>query len=108
MGIEEFEDMMPHLVTIEPFQAQDGYGKRTYTGAVNTFQAYIMGKRTHVIGAGGEERVSKQKIILGGTPTVDVRDRITLPAPFVPDQPEILGVDYESDEEGHHHTVVLT
>jgi hypothetical protein len=106
MGFEEFLDMCPHTVTIEPFASRDGFGNPTYSAAV-TCRARIQGKNKAVRTVGGIEATSSIQVYIGPTPLVDTHARLTLPTNFQERQPPILGVEQVSDENGSHHQVVL-
>lgn len=105
MPFDEWEDMLPHSVTVEPFASVNAYGAYTYGTAV-THKARVQGKATIVTRTNGEEVVSHVTVYLASA-SVGPKDRLTLPAPFSPTQPGILDVQYVSDDTGHHHTVVL-
>lgn len=104
MLFSDFSDLCPHSVTIEPFSGLDQYGAKTY-GAGITYQARVQGKVRMVKTLTGEEKVSMVTVYLAAG-TVGAQDRITLPSPFSPTQPDILDVQHVSDENGQHHTVV--
>ena len=101
----EWNDMLPHTVTVEPFAGVDTYGSYTYGSAV-TYKARVQGKNQLIMNQTGEEAVSHVTIYLAAS-SINPKDRITLPAPFSPTVPSILDVQYVSDESGAHHTVVL-
>jgi hypothetical protein len=105
--IDEFLDFLIQTVTIEPYLGQDAYGKATYGDPVE-IQARVVGKHRLVRTVTGDEKVSTVTVYLGEVRGVTVRDRITLPAPFVPSQPLILAVETTPDELGIHHERVLT
>jgi hypothetical protein len=104
MGFSDWLDMCPHTVTVEPFVSLDQYGAKTY-GAAVTRRARVQGKTRMVRTMTGEESVSHITVYLAPG-TIGVQDRITLPSPFTPTQPDILDVQYVSDDAGQHHTVV--
>lgn len=105
MDFSFWHDMCPHQITVEPFVSVDTYGAYTYGSAV-THRARILGKNRIVTTIGGEEVVSHIQIYVG-TATIGPRDRITLPAPFQPTQPNILDVQHVYDEGRHHHVVIF-
>jgi hypothetical protein len=99
-----WQDMLPHTVTVEPFTSLDQYGTKTY-GAAVTHRARVQGKTRMVRTMNGEEAVSHITVYLAAG-TIGAQDRITLPSPFTPTQPDILDVQRVSDESGQHHSVV--
>ena len=104
MGISDWLDMCPHTVTVEPFSSRNAYGAATYGTAV-TYRARVQGKNQMIRNVGGEEVVSTITVYVA-TQTMTPQDRITLPSPFSPTQPDILAVQRVSDESGQHHVVV--
>ena len=101
----EWDDMLPHTITVEPFTGINTFGAATY-GAAVTYRARIQGKNRLVTAVNGEEAVSHITMYLQRT-TISPQDRVTLPAPFSPTVPNILDVQHVSDESGGHHTVIL-
>lgn len=104
MDISTWADMMPHTVTIEPWQSIDEYGAPTYGVAV-VYRARVQAKIRKIVTAQGEEVVSTITCYIAGL-EITPRDRMTLPNQFSPNQPKILGVGLISDEAGLHHSVV--
>lgn len=104
MGFDEFEDMAPATVTVEPFASADGYNVASYGDAVSTKARVQYGPR-RIIGSQGEEIVSSARVYLGVA--VGPRDRITIPG-AVNATPRILRVDAVQDEAGAHHWCVYT
>lgn len=105
MGFNDWADMCPHTITVESFTGTDTYGNYSY-GSPTTYKARVQGKTQLVTTVTGEETVSHMTIYVG-TSVIGPRDRITLPSPFSPTVPNILDVQYVSDESGQHHSVVL-
>lgn len=105
--IDEVEDMLADVVTIEPYVGQDEYG-RAQTGAAASYRARVMGDVRKVIDANGEEVVSTTKIIVAGATAIDTRDVLTLPARWTPRRPKILQAAPVTDESGLDHWVVRT
>lgn len=103
MSFSDFLDFCPHSITVEPFASVDQYGAYTY-GAPVVYRARVQGKNQVITNMMGEEAVSTIQVYLNGT--VTPQDRVTLPAPFVPTQPNILAIQRVSDESGQHHQVI--
>jgi hypothetical protein len=104
VSFSDWHDMLPHSVTVEPFVSLDQYGTKTY-GAATTYRARVQGKTQIVQTMTGEEAVSHITVYLAAG-TIGAQDRLTLPAPFTPTQPNILNVQLVSDESGQHHSAV--
>ena len=105
MGFGEWDDMLPHTITVEPFTGVDTYGAYTY-GAATVYKARVQGRNRLIMNQQGEEAVSHITVYVAES-TIGPRDRITLPAPFSPSVPNILDVQHVSDEAGGHHTVIM-
>ncbi len=103
MDFAFWSDMCPHSITVEPFASVDAYGAYSY-GAAVTHRARIEGKNQIIMTKEGEERVSRVTIYVAAT--IGPQDRVTLPLPFLPSQPNIMDVRLVSDESGFHHSVV--
>lgn len=95
----DWDDLMLDTVTIEPFVSMDEYSKPTY-GDAEIYRARITGKLQKIVAHTGEDKVSKVRIYLVGTPAISVFDRITLPSGWTPTQPPILAVGMIPDETG--------
>lgn len=106
MGINDFRDFMPHTVAIEPYSSQNSYGEATYGTAVN-YPARVEMKSRRIAGSGGVEIAARGRVFLGTTTVPTAKDRITLPASFMPTQPPILDACPVNDERGIHHVVVF-
>ena len=107
MGMEEFEDMMPHEVTVEAFKSRNSYDVATYYDPIR-YRARVVLRRRAIKRANGDETVSTTTIWVSGSTGIGENDRITLPDPFAPTQPKILAVERLPDEAGHHHEVIFT
>lgn len=107
MGIEEFLDMMPHTITVEPFVSMDEFSRRTYGSPVR-YRARVVGKNKSVTNFAGEEVISNVTAYIANSTGIKSTDRITLPAGFEPSQPPILSIERIPDENGLHHEVIYT
>lgn len=104
--------MAPDTVTIEPYVSQNKNGEATYGTAVS-YRARVQDlasarRPQRVITLAGDERFAAVQVDLMGTPSVSVRDRITLPSRFAVTQPPILAVTVVTDQNGPHHVVAYT
>lgn len=106
MGIEEWDDMMPDTITIEPFISRDAFGSSTY-GAAVSYQARVQGKNKIIRTRDNVQAVSTIQVYIDSVPAVSPDDRVTLPSRFSPTQPPILSVQPVGDEAGPHHQVIL-
>lgn len=105
-GIEEFTDLMPHTVTVEPYAGRDAYGKPTYGGAVE-YRARVVGRMRMIRTGVADVKVSSVQAYVANSTGITVNDRITLPGEFAPTQPPIMAVGKVPDEAGLHHEVVF-
>ena len=105
MALDEFVDLMAATITVEPYNAQDGYGEASY-GAAVSYKAHVQGKTMTKTSFTGEERVSNFQCYLNTAAAIDPRSRVTLPTGYSPQQPPIIAVGRHSDEGGQHHTVL--
>jgi hypothetical protein len=103
----ELLELMPQTVSIEVAAGQNEYGERTY-GAPVEVRARVEGRTRVVTTMTGEERVSTSTVYLGEVVCVGPNDRITLPAGYTPQQPEILAIERMPDEKGDFYEAVLT
>ena len=97
--------LMPDTVTVEAYSTENSYNEPAY-GAASSYQCRVQGKTRMVTTPAGEEKVSTVQVYLASAPGVTVRDRITLPARFVPTTPEILSIAHYGDESGSYSEVV--
>ena len=105
MGVTQFRDFFAHTVTLEAWTGQDAYGKATY-GAAVTYPARVEMKSRLIAGSAGTQLAARGRVFLGTATVPNDKDRLTLPASFVPTQPPILDVYPETDETGIHHIVL--
>ena len=97
--------MLTDTITHAAYVSQDAYGKPTYATGVSR-PARVEYKVRRVVDATGQEKVSRAKVFLDGTVTLDLRDRITLSdsstAPIL-----LLYSPHELDGSVSHHEVSL-
>ena len=105
MGVSLFRDFMPHTVILETWSSQNAYGEPTYTSC-HSYPARVEMKSRRIAGSGGVEIAARGRVFLATAAVPSAKDRITLPASFVPTQPPILDAYAVTDEKGIHHTVV--
>lgn len=96
--------LMEDEVTIEPFSAIDSTQAITF-GAPVTYAALIQRGAKRVINQQGREVISNVQVYIPDRVHVDQRSRLTLPAGFVPQQPQILAVE-PAKALGLDHTMV--
>lgn len=89
--------LLTETVTLEAYTGtQDSYGTPQYAAPVQ-LPARVEYAPTRIVTAQGEERLSRARVFLDGTVTVDLRDRLTLPDTT---QPALLVVAPMRDEVG--------
>lgn len=108
MPIEiQFLSLMPHRVKVEPLDSRsDGWGNKNYARGW-VLRGRVVQKTTRIVNAAGQDVVSKTTVYLATASGIRPDDRITLPSGYVPQQPPILSVLREADEDGFHHVVVF-
>ncbi len=107
-----YESFMPHTVTLEPPTALSAAGSVSYTGGGKPWKARIQHRQKRVYNREGQEVTSSTQVFMppkpidgsSVVPTIDFR--VTLPAGFAPQQPPIISVDREDDDQGLHHWVL--
>lgn len=103
--IESFLDFMTQEVSLEPYTGQDAYSQPSF-GPATTYPARVVGRTRLVRTILGDERVSTVTVYLGRLAQATPRDRLTLPAEFIPRQPPILAIEKLADERGMDCEVV--
>lgn len=105
--LPELLDLFPDIVTIEEPVAFTTRGVPTGYGPARSYRARVLGNIQKVMGADGQEKVSRLTVLVGGTPAVTIHARVTLPARFVPQQPTVISTHTATDENGVHHVRVF-
>ncbi len=103
----DFEDLMPHTVTIATVASRDEYNKRTYSTAV-TYTARVLERMTRVVDREGRETIATHVVWIAphadsGAPALEPDAEITLPDGSTP---PIIRVESIPDEDGDHHVKV--
>lgn len=104
--ISEFLDFMASTVTIDAWVSQSVSGVPSYAGAPASYPAYIEIKNHLIIDSAGREVMARGKVWLGTTTMPGVKDKLTLPAGYVPLTPPIIAVNLADDNLGSHHVVL--
>ena len=99
-------DMFAHTLTYEPPASMDGWGDHTY-GAAQPISCHLERENKLVRDTLGQERVSNVQAIIAGDFGLVIEGRFTLPAGWLPNQPNAINVLRETDENGEHHEVVM-
>lgn len=100
--IDDFLDCMPHTVTHAEKSGSDDYGVPNF-GSEVSFSARVIYKPTKVRTPDGRETLARGVVWIGGTPTIEPGDNLTLPDGTIP---TILASDIMADEDGESHTKV--
>ena len=102
----DFLQLMTQTIAVQqPDGTFTDRGKANF-GASTSFQCRIVLKNEIVRAFDGQERISIAKIYMDTTTIITPESLLTLPATFNPNNPPILAIDREPDEEGDHHTVL--
>lgn len=104
--------MMPNRVLIAPPSTPNDYGEETF-GTDTEYKCRLVYRRRMVRNRHGDEVVSDKHVILGDSPLIDPRSRVTLSTSDVGStesiflSPKILTVERLPDETGWHHTKIF-
>lgn len=101
-------ELMPDTITIERQIGFDEFGQRSYGSPFDLNHCRIEGKVRRVMASNGTERVSTITVYLSETPGLTPLDRITLPSPWVPTQPEIISTERQSDQLGGYYEAIYS
>ena len=97
------DELLFETVTIEPFSSLSVTQAPSYGSAV-TYNAQVLPFAQKLVDRQGKEFDSTGRVIIPDRVAVDLRDRLTLPAAFTPNQPPIrmvrpvLGLDLDHTE----------
>ena len=105
-GVNEWADMMPQTVTIEPWLSYTAGGSGSTYGGSTSYLCRIEMINHLVVDQSGNIVTARGKVFLLSTDTIGSKDRVTLPIGFVPTQPPIISVDVADDESGNHHVAL--
>lgn len=103
MGVNDWADFMPQEVTIEPFVSYIGGGSDATYGLSYTSACRIEMKNHLVVDRQGRTITARGKVFMLSVIIPDVRDRVTLPASYMPRQAPLIDVNVQDDEFGNHH-----
>jgi hypothetical protein len=108
MPVEDFLDMMPDTIVVEPRVGHNEHGEEIY-GPPRSYPARIEVSPRLTRNAQGQEVVSTAQVFVGSaTLVIREMDRLTLPEGFTERQPDILRISPVRDESGIHHTIIWT
>lgn len=101
--VNEWADMMPHTITVEPWVSYKGGGAGSNYGDAETYSCRIEMGNHLVVDANSKTASSKGKVFLLSTTVIGTKDLVTLPTGYVPTNPPLITVDVNDDEDGTHH-----
>jgi hypothetical protein len=104
--INEWEDMMPHTIQVEPWLSYKGGGTNNNYDTAEDYNCRIEMNNHLVVDRNARTVTARGMVFLLSTTIIDVKSLITLPVGYTPRQPPLLSVDVEDDEDGTHHTVL--
>lgn len=104
--VSEWVDMMSDTVTVDAWVSQSVSGVPTYALAPVSYKCYISMANRLIVDAQGREVISRGRVYLATTALIGVKDKIVLPAGYVPLSPPILAVNVFNDELGNHHVTL--
>ena len=103
-------ELMPSTVKVSTRTGVTRYGEPTFAASTTNYRARVVEKLGFVRNTAGEEIAFNTVawVRSTGTASITVSDRATLPAGIGPSsQPEIVGVERYSDEDGVNHTKLM-
>ena len=109
MPIADFNDMMPHTLTITEFVSRDKYNAPsygspiTYTGRV-VYEDKLTRNMNPKSPTFDEEVIASGAVWLQTTTLIDYNDKLELPNG---DTPDIVSVQVVPDDDGTHHIKLL-
>ena len=74
-NVNVFAPLMRQSVSVAPFQSYDAYGDASYGSAVE-YEAAVVGKSEKVVGADGQEVVSRQTVYLKSDAALRPEDHV--------------------------------
>ena len=98
--------MMASTITIYSYTGQSVDLVPTYSATPQTFKAYIEMKNHIVVDHAGREVMARGRIFVGTTTVIGVKDKLVLPAGYLPQTPPIISVNLADDEDGTHHVTL--
>jgi hypothetical protein len=100
----DFEELMPHTVTVASLSglSTDGYGTETF-GTATSYSARVIGKQHVVKSLTGIDETARTLVYIASTSTFPASAQYTLPDASTP---EVLAVEAVPDEDGVHHIKV--
>lgn len=106
-AVNDWADFMPQTVVIEPWTSYKGGGIGSNYGSGVSYPCRIeMGNRL-VVNSEGRTITARGRVFLLSTSIIGSKDRVTLPAGYVPTQPPLIVVNVVDDESGNHHTTLV-
>lgn len=104
--VNEWADMMPKTVTIEPWLSYTGGGSASNYDTAVPYSCRIEIENHLVVDDKGKTVTARGKVFLLSSSVVGNKDRVTLPAGYTPLQPPLITVDVADDETGNHHVTL--
>lgn len=101
----ELLELMPHVITFEKCVGVDEFGQRQYDVPVRV-RARVEGRMRKIVGTDGMERMSSIQVYLATSPGLTTNDRITLPPGFQPQQPNIMSIERQADQNGSYYEAI--
>jgi hypothetical protein len=99
----DFDDLMPHTVTVNAFSAYSEDGVVSYSTSASSYKARVIEKDALLQLEDGSEKMSRARAYVNSTSAIDPKDKVTLPDGTFP---SILRADLIPDEDGAHHVVL--
>lgn len=107
-SVSEWADIMPQTITIEPWASFKDGGTGSNYGTAYTSACRIEMRNHQAVTKDGRTVTARGRVYLLSLTIPSIKDRVTLPSEYTPNQPPIIDVNVDDDETGNHHiTLVL-
>jgi hypothetical protein len=100
----EFEELMPHTLTMSTWVSANGYGEPTYSTASITYIARAEDTNRRVTGLDGYDTFATTEVIVASTTPLPETARYTLS--HTTDSLNLVRIERFPDEDGLHHQVL--
>lgn len=100
----EFEELMPHTISISTWVSADGYGQATYSSVATSYTARAEDVYRRVTGLDGFDTFATTQVIVASTTPLPETARYTLA--HTTDELNLVRIERIPDEDGLHHQVL--
>lgn len=101
----EFEELMPHTLSMSTWVSADGYGEPTYSTTPTTYTARAEDVAQRVTGLDGYDTFATTQVIVASTTPLPESARYVLS--HTTDSLNLVRIERVPDEDGLHHQVLF-